>query len=134
MKPVTLLHFITWMSAESLVSLISENGVGGQPLSLCDNETLDKRLPVRSLDAGREMSSKIPRIISIVWLIVVFQKERQQARIRMSKKKNICIRTFPCEGSSSETQQKVAQLQPYRPVCTMHQLSFFLLFLEFQEK
>lgn len=134
MKPVTLLHFITWMSAESLVSLISENGVGGQPLSLCDNETLDKRLPVRSLDAGREMSSKIPRIISIVWLIVVFQKERQQARIRMSKK-YICIRTFPCEGSSLlKHSKKVAQPQPYRPVCTMHQLSFFLLFLEFQEK
>lgn len=74
MKPVTLLHFITWMSAESLVSSISENGVGGKPLSLCDSETLDKRLPVRSLDAGREMSSKIPRIISIVWLIAVFQK------------------------------------------------------------
>lgn len=67
--------FITWMSAESLVSSISENGVVGQLLSLGDSETLDKRLPVRSLDAGREMSSKIPRIISIVGFIIALQKE-----------------------------------------------------------
>lgn len=121
MKTVTLLHFITWMSAESLVSSISENGVGGQPLSLpVDSETLDKRLPVRSLDAGREMSSKIPRIISIVWLIAGFQKgtSTDTSLLKHCKKKK----------------KKVAQLQPYRPVCTMHQLSFFLLFLEFQEK
>lgn len=64
------------MSAASLVSSISENGVAGQLLSLCDSETLDKRLPVRSPDAGREMSSKMPRIISIVVLFVGFEKER----------------------------------------------------------
>lgn len=66
MKPVNTLRFPTWMSALSLVNSMRENGVVEQTLSLCDKDTLDKRLPARSLNAGREMSSKIPLIISML--------------------------------------------------------------------
>lgn len=97
------------MSAESLVSSTSENGVAGKLLSLCDSETLDKRLPVRSIDAGLEMSSKIPRIISILGIYRWLSKKISMDTILFFERKKIYIYGGNCVNAHLKHKKKVVR-------------------------
>lgn len=141
MKPVSILHFLTWMSALSLVSSMRENGVVEQILSLCDKDTLDKRLPARSLNAGREISSKIPLIISMLWF-VVFQETWTKTVRRKKDKNNNKSRCFVAIGqinmtmastvTPQNTHRKAFKTDVVQDVFSS--IEFLPSILEFQEK